>query len=316
MTRYWVIAPYSIDSPEIWDKVWQYDLVADVISLGWSELGDISNYDENGLRTAIEHTYGNNSPASNAIVYSMLWNFYHNIQVGDIVVARKGRKKIAAIGTVKITAYFDQAKNAEAVGQENSHSSYIGVHWHDTPRDLEFDHIVFGMQALHEISESKFKKFTVADSETKLEPFAQEGVENQTEFILEKYLEEFIASNFKHIFKGQLVLYKDPQENVIGQQYGTDVGDIDILAQEPSTNSFVVIELKKGRETDKVVGQTLRYIGWVSEHLCENGQSVKGMIICRDPDIRLSYALKSVSNITVKYYRVDFKLSDTPFKAS
>ena len=40
----------------------------------------------------------------------------------------------------------------------------------------------------------------------------------------------------------------------------TEVGTIDILADEPDTNSLVVIELKKGRESDKVVGQTLRYI--------------------------------------------------------
>ena len=38
----------------------------------------------------------------------------------------------------------------------------------------------------------------------------------------------------------------------------TDVGTIDILAQETSSNAFVVAELKKGREFDKVAGQVLR----------------------------------------------------------
>jgi hypothetical protein len=74
-----------------------------------------------------------------------------------------------------------------------------------------------------------------------------------------------------------------------------------------------VIELKKGRESDKVIGQTLRYIGWVKENLCKAGQNVKGMIICRESDMRMSYALMATSNIAVKYYHVDFKLGDVPF---
>ena len=93
------------------------------------------------------------------------------------------------------------------------------------------------------------------------------------------------------------------------------MGRIDILAQEAGTNAFVVIELKKGLGVDAVVGQTLRYMGWVKENLCRDAQAVKGMIICKDSDLRLSYALKMVSNVTVKYYSVDFKLSDSSVAA-
>src|SRR5262245_49249981 len=104
--------------------------------------------------------------------------------------------------------------------------------------------------------------------------------ENPTEFELEKYLEEFMVSNFDSIFHGQLVLYKNPNEpQVTGQQYLTDVGVIDILATEPATESLVVIELKKGRASDVVVGQILRDMGWVAEKLSNKGQTVKGMII-------------------------------------
>ncbi len=53
-------------------------------------------------------------------------------------------------------------------------------------------------------------------------------------------------------------------------------------------------------------------MGWVSGNLCSDGQKVEGIIICKDSDARLSYALKMVSNITIKYYSVNFKLSDTP----
>lgn len=71
---------------------------------------------------------------------------------------------------------------------------------------------------------------------------------------------------------------------------------------------FVVIELKKGRPSDEVVGQILRYMGWVKQNLCKSGQAVKGLIICRDPDPKLSYALQMTNNIDVRYYSVSFKL--------
>ncbi|MBM2803994.1 MAG: uncharacterized protein HW419_1887 [Deltaproteobacteria bacterium] len=162
-----------------------------------------------------------------------------------------------------------------------------------------------------ESTEEKFRSLAEAEAppDGKALP-PEEGVQDQAEFVLEKYLEDFIVSNFDVIFQGKLALYTDPQQDLTGQQFATDVGVIDILAQERATNSLVVIELKKGRESDKVVGQVLRYMGWIAENLCEEGQSVKGIIICREQDSRLSYALKMTTNIAVKYYRVNFQLLD------
>lgn len=125
-----------------------------------------------------------------------------------------------------------------------------------------------------------------------------------SEFVLEKYLQEFMVSNFEAIFAKSLVL--------IDGQYATDVGLIDILARDPKADAIVVIELKKGREADKVVGQILRYMGWVKENVCRPGQAVRGIIVCKESDERLLYALKMVSGVAVKYYRVDFSLQDQP----
>ena len=124
-------------------------------------------------------------------------------------------------------------------------------------------------------------------------------------------MEDFIVSNFETIFRGKLKIYEDA-EGLDGQQFATDTGPIDILATEPATASFVVIELKKGRPSDQVVGQILRYMGWVKENLCKNNQAVKGLVICRDPDQRLSYALTMTNNIDVRYYSVSFALKEAP----
>jgi hypothetical protein len=53
-------------------------------------------------------------------------------------------------------------------------------------------------------------------------------------------------------------------------------------------------------------------MGWVKKQLCKEGQGVKGLVICRDPDLKLSYALEMTNNINVQYYKMSFKLTETP----
>jgi hypothetical protein len=87
------------------------------------------------------------------------------------------------------------------------------------------------------------------------------SVPNLVEFGLEKYLEEFIVANFETVFGGCFHIYRSPDTGEYGQQYQTATGAIDILALDAKTKSFVVIELKKGRSSDDVVGQIQRYHG-------------------------------------------------------
>ena len=137
----------------------------------------------------------------------------------------------------------------------------------------------------------------------------------EQEFALEKYLEDFIVNNFDSIFDETIKLWYDEEGN-IGQQYhliGDDtknIGRIDILARNAEEKSYIVIELKKGRSSDKVVGQITKYMGWVQEHLCDEGETVKGIIICKEKDKKLEYALKAIVNIELKFYQIDFKLID------
>jgi hypothetical protein len=62
----------------------------------------------------------------------------------------------------------------------------------------------------------------------------------------------------------------------------------------------------------ELYGQVLRYMGWVKKNLCVDGQPVKGLVICRDPDPKLSYALAMTKDIDVRYYTVAFKLAEVP----
>lgn len=94
-------------------------------------------------------------------------------------------------------------------------------------------------------------------------------------FEFEKQLESFLRDNLTSIESG-LRIYTDSDGN-LGKQYVTDVGIIDLLCIDNSEN-FVVIELKKKSTSDIVVGQILRYMGWVKQNL-NNDKEVRGIII-------------------------------------
>jgi restriction system protein len=90
----------------------------------------------------------------------------------------------------------------------------------------------------------------------------------------------------------------------VGQQYPTDAGTIDILAISKDKKRLLVVELKRGRVTDVVVGQVLRYMGFVKEQIAEDDQSVEGAIIALDDDRRLRWALASVPSISFYRYQI------------
>lgn len=69
-----------------------------------------------------------------------------------------------------------------------------------------------------------------------------------------------------------------------------------------------MVELKKGRVSDNVVGQIQRYMGFVKEELAEPGQKVKGVIIGLEDDIRIKRALSVTQNIEFYKYKISFKL--------
>lgn len=99
--------------------------------------------------------------------------------------------------------------------------------------------------------------------------------------VLESEIETSLISNPDVIEEGL---------ELIENQYSTSVGFIDILCKEKNGN-FVVIELKRGKSSDKVVAQIQRYMAWVIENLAGN-QPVRGIIVVKEYDEKLEYALK------------------------
>lgn len=135
-----------------------------------------------------------------------------------------------------------------------------------------------------------------------------ETVEDPSSFALEQHLEDFLVQNWAQTELGKDYDIFEDEGVKVGQQYLTDTGPLDILAIKKDKTELLVVELKKGRASDVVVGQTLRYMGFVKEELAEAGQSVRGVIIALEDDNRIRRALAMTPLIAFYRYQISFKL--------
>ncbi len=117
---------------------------------------------------------------------------------------------------------------------------------------------------------------------------------------LEKDLRDRLAENPDLIEKGLTLI--DKGYSIEG------AGQADLVCKDKKEN-YVVIETKKGRESDKVVGQILRYIGGLKK---EGKKRTRGIIIVNEPDKKLDLAIEAVKDfIKLKYYKVRFEITDS-----
>ncbi len=139
---------------------------------------------------------------------------------------------------------------------------------------------------------------------------SDETVEDPSAFALEKHLEDFLIYNWAQTELSKKYDLVTDDGVIVAQQYISDTGPIDILALSKDKKEYLVIELKKGRTSDAVVGQTLRYMGFVKKDLAVNGESVRGAVIALEDDLRLRNALSMVPAIDFFRYQIDFKLNE------
>lgn len=174
-----------------------------------------------------------------------------------------------------------------------------GRFWYVTNRDAIYD------------DEGRALVSTLEDDDE-----AEQPSEEEVQFALEQHLEDFMHANWDRIKFGRPLKLYQGSNGEIGRQFLTEVGIIDFLCEDTHTGDLVIIELKKGRSSDKVLGQCQRYMGWVQEKLATPGQNVRGLIVAPEQDDRLRYALKVAPTIEMLCYRVDFQLFSPNAEAS
>jgi hypothetical protein len=126
-----------------------------------------------------------------------------------------------------------------------------------------------------------------------------------SEFAYEQDLRDYLSKNL-HLIERGLRLYSE--ESVSGIEFPAGGRFIDILALDAS-GGYIVIEFKVSRGYDRVVGQLLRYMGWIEKHQAEEGQRVRGVIVAKEVSDDLRLACARVADVQLFEYALSVSLN-------
>ena len=246
----------------------------------------------------------NKSPVSVGLACGAMWTVSKGIPIGGVVVSPTGQGSYA-IG--KVSSEYEYVKGAYLPHRRS-------VEWQ--PERIPAANF----------SESLLKALKLPLTCIDLSPYAEElegfvngrpritisgseDVESASRFALEEILEEFLVANWEHTEFGKNYNILTLDGKKVGQQFPSDTGPIDILALSKDEKEYLVIELKRGKANDRVVGQLLRYMGFVKKDLCQDGKTVRGAIVAHQDDLGMRNALSMVEDVEFYRYSIDFKLA-------
>lgn len=106
--RYWLYSPG--EQAVNWEEFYNEGIMA----IGWDELGDLENYtDRKSILEALINNYGGGEKQPNWVsTIDDFCNGENKINVGDIVIAKKGTKTLLGYGKITSDYYFDDKKAA------------------------------------------------------------------------------------------------------------------------------------------------------------------------------------------------------------
>ena len=260
-------------------------------------------------RDQIKQMYFRFNPGKSAVGAGLscgaLWTFGKGMQRGDLVLSPDGNGNYFS---GEITGDYKYVNNSFFPHQREVTWQKATFPRSDMSKDLKASTaatltIIDVMRYANELE-------ALTGGQTKQTIFSSdETVEDPTAFALEKHLEDFIVNNWTQIELSRKYDLVTDEGIIVAQQYASDTGPIDILAISKDKKEYLVIELKKGRTSDVVVGQTLRYMGFVQNDLAVNGETVRGVVIALEDDLRLRNALSMVPTIDFFRYQINFKLN-------
>ena len=118
-TRFGAVDVWTI-APGEGARLWREFLELGIAAIGWDDLDDLSEYEsKDAIHGALIESGAGKNPFNQSLA---VWEFVHEMKVGDIVVAKKGRNVILGWGTVT-GRYRHDADRAE-------YKNLRTVEWH------------------------------------------------------------------------------------------------------------------------------------------------------------------------------------------
>jgi len=233
-----------------------------------------------------------------------LWTISKGISIGDILLCPDGSGSYY-VGEITSDYYFAKDK----ILPHRRNIKWLSQKINRVDMSDELRNSTGSATTVSEITKysTEIQKLIHGDNNPKIIA-TDETIEDPLTFAMEKHLEDFLIENWTQTELGKdYDIYTEDGE-MIGQQYKTEIGDIDLLGISKDKKTLLVIELKKGRASDTVVGQIQRYMGYIKEELAESDQNVKGIIIALDDDKKIKYSLAVAKDIEFYRYNIAFKL--------
>lgn len=248
--------------------------------------------------------YPEKSKISAGLACGMLWTICKGIKNGDIILSPNGKGSYF-VGEVVSDYYYIESQ----ILPHRRKVNWFSVQIERSAMSEALRNSTGSVGTISNVTQyaDEIQELIgVIDQHSKVAVDSQ--IEDATVFALEKHLEDFLVKNWKQTELGKLYDIYEEDGELVGQQYPSDTGPLDILAISKDKSTLLVVELKRGRVSDNVVGQIQRYMGYVKEELAEPHQTVKGVIIGLEDDVRIRRALAVTQNIEFYKYKISFKL--------
>ena len=231
-----------------------------------------------------------------------LWNVSKGIQIGDVILSPDGTGSYM-VGDV--TGDYHHAPGGILPHRRHVRWRDVMVLRSDMSESLK--HSAGSISTVSNISDyaNEIERLTGPAA-----PLPIPGSDDALGFGLEAHLEQFLVDNWSQTPLGAEWDLASEDGEVIGKQYQTDAGRIDLLAESKDGTRLLVIELKRGRASDEVVGQVLRYIGFIRDQIAAPHQTTEGAIIALEDDQKLRWALSAVRDVRFYRYEIKFDLHE------
>ena len=117
--------------------------------------------------------------------------------------------------------------------------------------------------------------------------------EDPDDVLLESAIEQFLVDHWDE------TPFAERGVQLHEQQYTIPTGIVDLLGWQRQRRAWWVIELKRGKAEDRVIGQLLRYTGWMREEYLRAKQDVRGVILAREASDKLKYAVAEIPHAEI-----------------
>lgn len=185
----------------------------------------------------------------------MLWTICKGLKINDVVLMPDGHGNYA-VGTITSEYYF-AGKDTVLPHRRRADWNEVRIPRSSMSRALKNSSGSIGTCCdLTAYADEINHLINSPGNETEVD-------DSQEIFALEKHLEDFLVANWKNTeFGKKFEIYEDV-DGQTGQQYPTDTGPMDILTISKDKKCLLVVEVKRNRTSDAVVGQILRYMAYV-----------------------------------------------------